>query len=354
MNRPFFFTAFLSLVVFLGAGCFATGGIKSKSADGGVFRSSDAGSTWTQISAVPTSQGMGTLSTSNMVSLELDPTDKSILYAATRENGLLYSEDAGTTWRLPRLAALRDGTIHAVEVDPNNSCSVYISKGTRLYKTNDCLRTFDDEVYVESRGGINIADVGVDWYTRGIVWIGLSNGDVLKSVDDGKSWKTVLQTGKDISEILISNKDSRQVFVAMHGTGIQRTKDGGETWENLESLSTEFKKASNVFVLAQTKDGQALLVATQFGLLKSVDGGSTWEAIKLLTAPGQLAIMAAGIASKDPNVLYYATPNTFYRTADGGLTWQTQKFPSARIPRTLLIDPIDESVLYVGVAAPLK
>lgn len=353
--KPFLQTvSVFVLLTLLGAGCTSLGGTKNKAADGGVFKSVDAGSTWTSVAAVPTAQGMGTLATSNVLNLELDPNDKFFLYASTRENGMLYSEDGAASWRLPRQAALRDGTILTVEVDPSDSCRAYIAKGSRLYKTSNCLRTFDDEVYVESRGGITIIQLMVDWYAKGTVWMGLSNGDVLKSTDYGKSWKTMLKVKEEISEIMLSNKDSRVILISTFKAGVQRSIDGGEHWEKLEGTFSELKEANSVYGLTQTKDGSVMLAATQYGLLRSEDTGSTWQAIDLLTSPGQLAIRAVGIAPKDPKVIYYVTPSTFYRTADGGKTWQTQKFPSTRIPRAMLIDPEDASVLYVGVAAPTE
>lgn len=349
------FLTFLTFLLLLGAGCPALGGgAKNNVADGGVFKTIDAGKTWASAGAVPTAQGMGTLTTSNIISMEADPTDKFFLYATTRDNGMVYSEDGAISWHLPRYKSLRDGTIQGVEVDPSDSCTAYIVKGAKLFKTTDCMRTFDDEVYVESRGGIRIQQVALDWYVKGTVWMGLSNGDVLKSTNGGKSWKTVLKINKEISEILMSNKDSRVMLISTFDSGVHRTIDGGEHWEKLEGAFATLANASRVYAITQTTDGSVLLATTQYGLLRSSDLGSSWESIKLLTSPGQLTIRAAGIAPKDPNILYYATPSTFYKTADGGQTWQTQKFPSSRVPRAMLIDPDDAGVLYVGVAAPVE
>ncbi len=341
----------LLLIVLLGAGCAGLGG-KSKGPDGGIFKTSDAGTTWTQVVSVPTPQGMGTLATSDILNMELDPTDKFFLYAGTRNNGMVYSEDGALSWRLPRQSVLRDGTIVNIEADPANACTVYVAKGNRLYKSINCMRTFDDETYVETRAGLLITQIAIDWYNKGIVWIGLSNGDVLKSTDDGKSWKTILKMKDEISEIILSNKDSRQVIVSGFKNGMQRSIDGGDHWEKVEGNMTKLTNASQVYGISQTADGGTVIAATQYGLLRSKDFGMQWEPITLLTSPGQVLIRAVAVAPKDPNVIYYATTGTFYRTSDGGQTWQTQKFPSTRVPRALIIDPEDASVLYVGVASP--
>ena len=267
---------------------------------------------------------------------------------------MVYTEDGAVSWRLPRLTSLQDGMIQDIEVNPSKSCEVYVAKGEKLFKSTNCMRTFDDETYVETRAGIVVSQVAIDWYTQGVIWIGLSNGDILKSVDDGASWKTVLNMGGEISSILLSSKDSRQVIISSINKGMQRTIDAGDHWEKLDSQLKEFSGANQVFALTQTIDGGLILAATKYGLLRSTDDGASWDALSLLTSPGQVVIYTVAVAPKDPNTMYYATPGTFYRTSDGGQTWQTKKFPSTRIPRAILVDPQDASVLYVGVAAPAE
>ncbi|MBM5789664.1 hypothetical protein FJZ23_01050 [Candidatus Parcubacteria bacterium] len=346
-------TVILFSVVLLGAGCAGlTGTKKGAGPDGGVFKSSDAGTTWTQVAAVPTAQGMGTLATTDVLNLEMDPSDRFVLYAGSRTSGFVSTQDGAMSWQLPRQAIFREGLIYAVEVDPNASCTYFVAKGNRLYKTSDCGRSFSDEAYVETRAGITILQVAVDWYNKGTVWIGLSNGDVLKSTDAGASWRASLKLGEEISEIMLNNRDSRQVMISSYKGGIWRTIDGGERWEKADGSISKLTGSSRVFALSQTADGSVLLAATQYGLLRSKDFGATWEAITLLTSPNQVTIRAAALAPEAPHVMYYATPGTFYRTNDGGVTWQTQKFPSARVPRAIVIDPKDEAVLYIGVAQP--
>lgn len=341
----------LLLIVLLGAGCLNFGNSGGpKASDGGVLKTTDAGTTWVQAAAVPTSQGMGTLATSNVLNMELDPSDPLYVYAGTRESGFVYSEDGAISWRLPRQLALREGLVFNVQVDPDDVCTVYVAKANRLYKSTDCLHTFDDETYVDTRAEVLVEQIAVDWYNKGSVWIGLSNGDVLKSMDGGDSWKTVLKMRAEVSQIFLSQKDSREVLVASYTGGMQRTVDGGDTWEKVKSEGKNLVGFDQVYALSQTHNAGVVIAATKDGLLRSTDFGTTWEPVALLTSPGQVLIRAVAIVADDPNTIYYATTGTFYRTSDGGQTWQTQKLPSSRIPRALLIDPSDPKVLYVGVA----
>lgn len=342
-------------VALLGVGCPSfKSQPQNRVADGGVYKTTDGGETWAAVNTVPTAQGTGTLSTTNVINMEMDPQDRSFLYAGTRANGLIYSEDAAASWRIPRYAAFREGTIRAVEVDPTNICTVYIAKDARLYKSENCLRSVSDGAYVEARPGVVISQIGVDWYNRGTVYIGLTNGDVLKSIDGGKSWKTILKTEKEISEILIHNKDSRQLLLTLYDGGVFRSTDAGETWQTVGGKVKDLAGASRVYGIVQTADASVVLMTTEYGLLRSKDFGLTWEPLQLLTAPKEALIRAIGISPSNGNLLYYATPSAFYQSLDGGQTWQTKKFPSERIPRALIVDPKDPKVVYIGVAEELK
>ncbi len=338
----------LSLIL-LGAGCL--GNSSSSSSDGGVFKTANAGQEWTQTVVVPTSAGIGTLATTDVLNMEMDPQDHQYLYLGTRSSGVLYSEDGGASWRQPRLSALKEGLVYKIEVDSTNVCKVFVAKGARLYATDDCMRSFDSEVYVDNRAGVSVVQVAVDWYNPRTLWIGLSNGDVLRSGDAGRTWTTVLKTGEEISGFLINKTDSRQVLVSTFSDGIWKTMDTGGSWEEVEGGLKELKQSGKVYQMVQSEDSGVVIAASQYGLTRSLDFGSTWEAIALLTSPGQVAIRAVGIDTQNPTSIYYAANATFYKTTDGGSTWDTEKLPSSRVPRALLVDPEDAGVLYVGVAA---
>jgi photosystem II stability/assembly factor-like uncharacterized protein len=336
-------------LVLIGAGCLG-GGTSTGGSDAGVFKTANAGEDWAQVTVVPTAAGIGTLATTDVINMEMDPQDKAYLYIGTRQSGMLYSDDGGASWRQPRESALSDGLIYDIDVDPTDVCKVYIAKGSRLYATDDCMRSFDSETYVDNRSGVSVVQVTVDWYNPKTIWIGLNNGDVLRSNDSGRTWSTVLKTGDEISGFLINNTDSRQVLVSTFKDGVYKTTDGGTQWEEVDGGLSTLKQSRRVNVMTQSEDSGFVLAASQYGLTSSTDFGATWEAIPLLTSPGQVTIRAIGMDVSDPETLYYAANATFYSSTDGGSTWDTERFPSGRVPRAMLVDPEDSGVLYIGVA----
>jgi photosystem II stability/assembly factor-like uncharacterized protein len=343
----------LSILVLGGAGCFGLGGAKVPP-DGGVFRSTNSGNLWQQKVAVPGPKGVGSMGTQNILTLALDPQDHEVLYAGTRASGLLFSLDAGESWQQPKLAALKSGAISAIAVDPKDLCVAYLAKGPRLYKTSSCLRLVNEEAYVETRASVAINEVAVDWFNNKVVWLGLSNGDVLKSVDGGTNWRTMLNAKKEVTALIVNNGDSRNVMVGTAGGGFFKTEDSGDTWKQIDKELKNYRSGNYVLDLVQTKDSQVAVASTKYGLLITRDFGDSWGDIKLLTAPGQVTIKALAVNPNDGNQIYYAALQTFYITRDGGATWNTNKLPTARLPQTLLVDPVVPSVLYVGVAEPEK
>jgi photosystem II stability/assembly factor-like uncharacterized protein len=342
-----FFLVLFSLIL-VGAGCARGNG--GSTTDGGVYKTINSGQDWSQAIVVPTAAGIGTLATTDVLNMEMDPQDRSFIYIGTRQNGMLYSEDSGASWRQPRASALKEGLVYKIAVSPLDSCTVYIAKGPRLFGTDDCMRTWDSEIYVDSRAEVGVVQIAPDWYDKNVIWIGLSNGDVLKSADAGRSWRTVLTAGKEISTILIHNKDSRNVLVSTFNKGVYKTRNSGDDWEQVEEGLEDLKKADRVFSMTQDKGSQVVIAATAYGLHRSRNFGDSWEAIGLVTSPGQVEIRALGLDANDADTIYYAANGTFYSSKDSGATWSTDRLPSSRVPRGMIVDPADPSVVYVAVA----
>ncbi|MBU0645940.1 hypothetical protein KJ611_00460 [Patescibacteria group bacterium] len=350
------FRLFLLLfaLVLTGAGCFGFGADNTANSDGGVFKSTSAGDVWTQVSAVPGPKGVGTIGGRSITVMEMDPQDHEMIYIGTRASGLLYSEDGGASWRQPKATNLKTGEISDIEVDPKDVCTVYIAKGPRLYKSDNCLRDLDDETYVETRSKVTLRQVVVDWFNPKVVWLALSNGDILKSTDGGDTWRTMVSAENDITALIISNTDSRILLAGTDQNGFFKTTDGGKNWVQIEKELKDYRNANRVYGLTQDEKSSAVIAATKFGLLRSPDFGNSWTPIELLTAAGQVTIKALSVDPKDAGKIYYAALNTLYSTKDGGVTWTTHQIPTTKIPEVLLIDPTNTSVLYVGVAAPVK
>ena len=310
----------------------------------------DAGANWESQNVLPLASGISSIETANVHELVHDPSDPDAFYAATGGSGMLYTYDNGASWQRPENSEVRSGFIQDISIDPSDLCTIYVAKSSRIMKTTDCHRNYDTETFVENNGK-TVTALMVDWFNPSIVWAGTSAGDVIKSTDNGATWTTMTRLKDDVTDILVSNKDSRTVIVSTERKGIYRTLDGGDNWEELEERTEGFNDSDKGYFLTQSNDGSIFYYINEYGILKSTDDGFTWEAIELLSTPGDVHIWSMAVNPEDANIIYYGTDTTLYSTTDGGSNWGTRKLPSLRAAKALLIDADNVESLYTGFAA---
>lgn len=337
----------LMALTIVGAGC-AFGGAKTTdtSKAGGVYKSTDSGASWSQSSVYPLTKVIGSIGAAEIRVLVIDPQDHEAIYAGTDSNGFVFSYDRGETWRSPEADELKTGEIVSLAVDPFNLCVIYAATNSRLLKTDNCGRTAES-VYDESREKTSVRRVAVDWYNQDTLYLGLSNGDVLKSVNAGDSWTKIGNFDQAITSFLVSSQDSRVLLVGT-AEGLWKTADGGASWTQLEDQLKSFKKADEIYLLAQDKTGGTILAVSKYGLLRSTDLGESWGALNLLTSAGQVKISALALDPSNPNVIYYSTETTFYKSTDGGVNWDTQKLSGGWGASALAVDPEETNIIFLG------
>ncbi len=335
----------LLVLVLIGQGCLSD---KSAGNDGGIFWTEDAGASWTQSAALPTVQGVTSISGVNVTAIEIDPSDSSVWYAGTMANGLFFTTDNGLSWQRPEVDAVREGTVLDVEVDPNDVCTVYVLKPDKILKTSDCQRSYQT-LTVEQRADEQFTTFVLDWFNPAILWAGNTAGDVMKSTDNGTTWSTVQRIRDSIVAVTVSNADSRIIFVGTEDRGFYRSPDSGTTWEEYEDIiKREFRDGDKVFSFAQARDGSRVIMNTAYGLLSSSDKGLTWQALPLRHGPGEIRIWDVAIHPANANIISYATLGALYISTDGGNAWSSESLPSERAPKALIVHPTNTARLIVG------
>ncbi len=230
-------------------------------ASGGVWKTVNAGTTWTPVFDSYGSYSIGALA--------LDPRDPAVLWVGTGElnsqrsvgygDGLYKSEDGGRSFR--RVGLEKSEHIARIVIDPRNSQVVYVAAqgplwsagGERgLYKTTDGGKTWSQVLRISDDTGIT--EVVLDpsnpdtlyaaaWQRRRHVWTLINGGPesaVYKSTDGGQNW-TKLRGGLPAVlgrvGLAISPVDPRVVYATVEaaetGSGIYRSLDRGATWERM-------------------------------------------------------------------------------------------------------------------------
>ncbi|MBI5076925.1 hypothetical protein HZB94_00900 [Candidatus Falkowbacteria bacterium] len=315
---------------------------------GGVFYTTDRFETWKHRSYLMTpGETPGSIADIDVYFMRFDPSDSEAIYMGTRADGLYYSYNGGAGWN--KSEKLPAGFVRDVVIDPKDKCTLYAAVESKVYKSEDCARTWK-EVYYTDNAERKITALGVDWYIPDIIWVGLSDGTVLQSGNKGLAWKKIGYFGNRVQKIIVDPNDSRIIYFGVLEMGLWRTTDKGVTWEDLNKAMKDFQgaKVFSDFALG-TSSKNVVVYANKYGLLRSLDGGATWSELKLLTLPAGEQIYSVAIDSTNANYIYYSTDTAVYKSVDGGENWVVKKTPTTRVVSALLVHPKQTATIFAGV-----
>jgi photosystem II stability/assembly factor-like uncharacterized protein len=299
------------------------------SAQGGVWKSTDEGFTWTPITDSQASLAIGCIA--------LDPSNPDIVYAGTGEQNVAFVSDPLEKW----------------------TTFNYFSAG--ILKSSDGGATWTQLASNFFSGPLNANTGGA---TIGALSVWLKNGKVLlagvqgataatsgiyRSADGGVTWTNVL-SGAAGTEVFFDPSGSGLAYAALGSAdltntanGVYRSSDAGQSWTRISGTGTNVLPSSHVgrIALAQAPSDPATLYASltdeqnngaSLGLFKTTDGGQNWTA---LTTPNYCpyACDYSNVIRVDPldaNIVYVGGVLLFYST-DGGATWNDANNPQTHV-----------------------
>jgi len=350
-------TLLLALAVII-SGCTINLGRSNTSSSakqpGGVWKSIDSGKKWEPIIAVPTTSGkQANIGNVSIKRITFDPQDTKVIYGATIENGIVYTINGGESWQ--QLTELSKASPRLVAVDAKNSCTLYTLIENKILQSVNCGRNWS-VIYQHQTAKVSLTALTIDYATTTTMYLGDSEGEVIKSVNGGSSWQTVHRVkGADVAEIIVDPSDHKTIYVATAKSGIERSRDGGLTWANL-GLGLKSYIGSHEYrrLIIDPATPGGLLLVSRYGMLRSQNYGDSWQALTLLPAPKATSITAVAINPDNSQEIHYATPLAMVSTFDGGQTWSSVKLPTARLISDLLIDPVQPAIMYLSTINPEK
>jgi photosystem II stability/assembly factor-like uncharacterized protein len=287
--------------------------IYAATSTGGVWRSKDNGTTWAPVFENETSHAVGTISIfqPNPEILWVGTGERANRQSVSWGDGIYKSTDAGKTWTN---VGLRDSRhIGRIATHPSNPEVVWVAamgnlfapnKERGLLKTTDGGKTWRNTLFLDEDTGV--VDVAVDPGDPSIVYAashqrrrtaygyhGGGKGAALwKSVDGGETFRK-LTNGLPAGEygrigISIYRKDPKIVYVcieqgsgynasteyAVYEAGVFRSEDKGETWKHMSTWNPRPTYASQIMV--DPSDDQRIYMQNAFSF--SDDGGKTFKA----------------------------------------------------------------------------
>ncbi len=265
---------------------------------------------------------------------------------------LLFSPDAGFTWK--PLGNLPDRTSQSMPlaVDPTNPAVLYVASNGMLFKSTDSGQYFSPGVLLQP-ALTQILSVVIDPSNPSTLYAGGSVG-LFKSADGGVTWSIAtsgLPAISAVGSLAIDPFHPKSLWASVAGVGFMST-DRANSWSQ---LSLPGPAAGNArvreFVFDSVKPGTLYVFGDKDTggsyLLKSTDGGRNWSQ---LSVPFQSGPLVA-----DPvraGYLYELSQGQdqlarFYRSADGGATWRSFPFP-ASFASVIAIDPANPNIVIVG------
>ncbi|HKV27314.1 MAG TPA: hypothetical protein VJN90_03435 [Candidatus Acidoferrales bacterium] len=283
-------------------------------ASGGIFKTTDGGFHWDPIFD---SQGV-----SSVGAIAVAATDPNIVWAGTGEpyirshisigDGIYRSMDAGHTWT--RMGLENTGRIANVIIDPRNpdivlACSLGTAYGPQpergVFRTTDGGKTWEKTLFVDENTGCG--DLAMDPSNSRVLFAGMwqlvihtwgrtSGGPgsgIFKSTDGGVTWKRLEGHGLPDSPIgriavRVAPSDSNRVYalietgdgVPMDGKPTQRgqlwqSDDGGATWQ-VVSYDRQIRGRTHYYTreeISPDNENEVYFFSAAFS--RTLDGGKT-------------------------------------------------------------------------------
>jgi photosystem II stability/assembly factor-like uncharacterized protein len=319
--------------------------------NGGVFKSIDYGQTWQPIFDDQPTASIGAIAVSI--------SNPNVIYVGSGEglhrpdlsvgDGVYKSTDAGKTWTH---FGLRDGQqIPQLAVDPKNPDRIFAAVAGHpygpneergVYRSADGGKTFEKVLYRDKN--IGASDVQIDpsnpaivyaalWESREGPWEnGVFNGNgggIFKSVDGGKTWRQLSKGLPDNivqANLAIAPSTPETLFAAVKTRTISklyRSDDRGETWHGTTDDSRPGLGigGGDLPVVRFDPKNPQIVYSASIVCWKSTDGGKTWDGWR--GAPGGDDYQNIWINPNNPDIILLGADQGAIVTVNGGKSWSS-------------------------------
>jgi photosystem II stability/assembly factor-like uncharacterized protein len=282
----------------------------------GIFRSDNAGDSWTQL---PTSSTAGLV---HVESLAIDPRTTNTIYAGTWY--LPYkSTDGGKTWKTIKNGIIDDSDIFAIDIDPRDPNHVIASACSGIYETRSAGDNWKKVQGIPSQSRRTRAILQHP-SIAGLVFAGTTEGFWRSERGgDADSWMVTTSRQLEINSIAVHPSRPQTVFIGTNNYGVMVSYDGGKNFAPTNAgYSGRF---ANVIVADREMSNRiyAATINTTTGggfLFASTDNGESWRP-SMRNMPPRLITYSILQDARDVNTIYLGTNLGVYRSVDRGASW---------------------------------
>ena len=271
--------------------------------DASIFKSSDAGVSWQNLTSVGVDQQVWPV-------LAVDPTNPSVVYAATDEKGVIKTSNGGGSWTAMQ-TGLTTTAIGALAIDPTAHATIYAATVDGMYGSVDGAAHWT----LLSADVSDMHALAIDPVAHQTVYTG-GFGGVFRSTDGGANWSRISGSNpfvdsSGVAGIAVDPSSHTTVYVA-NQQGIWKTSDGGASWRNLTAGLPDTLEPSVSAVAITPGTPSTIYIAfvgvvrgAGNGVYKSTNGGASWTAVE----PGldDAGVDALAVSSGSSPILYAGT-----------------------------------------------
>ncbi|QDV06022.1 BNR/Asp-box repeat protein [Planctomycetes bacterium Poly30] len=298
---------------------------------GNLFRSDDEGATWTESGVAPT----GSIA---FDAFEWDRGVPGAIHLGARGLGVYRSGDAGQTWSLIGGPGLDRSSARPYDLatSPARPGRVLLGEAGGLFTSSDGGLSYSNR-----NAGLGehawITGVAADPTDRNRI-VAASGGTVATSADGGATWTpSALAPRTHPQPVRADPTTPGRFYLTDTAVGLHRSDDGGLTFDLV------FEQPGVYFWnVAPHPTTPGRVFGAGAGLCRSDDSGATFSG----NLVGAGWVWAVEISPVDPDVMFCSTGSTVLRSLDGGLSFQPALTSPPAVVRTLQADPYDANVVY--------
>jgi photosystem II stability/assembly factor-like uncharacterized protein len=286
--------------------------------DGSMWKSSDSGTTWAHLANRIVAWSIVVSSPDT----ETNPEAEKIMYAATQEDGVVWSTD-DETWTAGNGLS---GRVGAVAVHPDGD-TVFAGAEEAIYVSRDRGRNW--EVLSGDVGTGKTTGLAIDSANPLVMYAAKRGQGVYRSIDGGLSWQLGNSGLTDwVTYDLDLHPRNPSILFLATASGVFRSVDAGVNWEKLDTPTRATELA-----IDPTNPDRMIVTTAESGILRSLDGGESWQPIN--TGLGNVVAFVSIAIARDGSGMVYAgsSENGLFTSADYGDTWsQNYILPETEAP----------------------
>lgn len=304
------------------------------------------------------------------------PKFTSTMYIGTIKDGIFKTSDAGETWEQLTFPPQK---VYGLTIDRINPDRMFatgvLTDRARIYRSEDAGANWK-EVYTEPGTKTVITSLAERPDNTDILFAGTSTGMVIKSTDGGNTWKNVGQAPGALTQMSFDSGNAFAVYALVFNSELLYSGDGGATWtdwrqERADDMAKNQKTTQNnptndplqqkrsaevpssvlAFAVDRSVSGTLYAGTMNSGLYRSHDFGKNWESVQIIGSAKMMPIRSVATNPRNQNEIVFFSGPVFYKSLDGGTTWSTTQLGIDRGVSVLQYDPIAPDILYIGLRA---